>query len=107
MVTLIATQAVCIFPIVTVMMPLYVRLVLHLGADKLGMLMGASAVGSVVGAVFLISIPREKRSLIMMACVVTVAGAVFGLSRAPGFNVALLLLVVNSLGLSMNWGLAN
>src|SRR5947209_19141174 len=33
MVILIATQAVFIFPIITVMMPLYVRLVLHLGAD--------------------------------------------------------------------------
>ena len=32
MVTLIATQSFCIFPIITVMMPLYVRLVLHLGA---------------------------------------------------------------------------
>src|SRR5213592_4989639 len=31
MVMLIATQSVCIFPIITVMMPLYVRLVLHLG----------------------------------------------------------------------------
>src|SRR6266568_3249043 len=43
MVMLIATQSVCIFPIITVMMPLYVRLVLHLGPDRLGFLMGASA----------------------------------------------------------------
>ncbi len=107
MIAVIATNTVCIFPIITVMMPLYVRLVLGLGADKLGMLMGASAIGSVIGAIFLISIPRNKRSITMMACVLTVAGAIFGLSRAPGFNIALLLLVLNSLGLSMNWGLAN
>ena len=36
MVALIATGTVCIFPIFTIMMPLYVRLVLGLGADKLG-----------------------------------------------------------------------
>src|SRR6266487_5500259 len=61
MVMLIATQSVCIFPIITVMMPLYVRLVLHLGPGRLGFLMGASAVGSVVGSLFLIGLPREKR----------------------------------------------
>ncbi len=107
MIAVIATNTVCIFPIITVMMPLYVRLVLGLGADRLGMLMGASAIGSVIGAVFLISVPRDKRAAIMMGCVLTVAGAIFGLSLAPGFNIALLILIANSLGLSMNWGLAN
>jgi MFS family permease len=43
----------------------------------------------------------------MTGCVVIVACAIFGLSRAPHFNVALMLLVLNSLGLSMNFGLAN
>src|SRR5438270_12691992 len=69
MVMLIATQSVCIFPIITVMMPLYVKLALGLGADKLGTLMGASAVGSVVGSLFLIGLPREKRIPLMMVCV--------------------------------------
>lgn len=107
MIALIATTTVCIFPIITVMMPLYVRLVLGLGADKLGILMGASAIGSVVGAIFLISIPRDRRIVIMMGCVATVACAIFGLSRAPQFNIVLILLILNSLGLSMNFGLAN
>src|SRR5213082_309600 len=75
MLMLIATQSLCIFPIITVMMPLYVRLVLGLGADKLGTLMGASAVGSVVGAIFLITLPRDKRVPIMMVNVCVVACA--------------------------------
>src|SRR5213596_1310787 len=107
MIVLIATQSLCIFPIVTVMMPLYVRLVLGLGADRLGFLMGASAVGSVIGAIFLISIPRRKRVPFMMLNVVIVGCAVFGLSRAPSFYVATALLILNSLGLAMNFGLAN
>src|SRR6266568_4749366 len=107
MVMLIATQAVCIFPIITVMMPLYVRLVLKLGADKLGTLMGASAVGSVVGSLFLIGLPREKRVPLMMGCVTAVMGAVLGLSFAPSFYLAMGLLVLNSLGLAMNFGLAS
>ena len=83
MIMLIATQSLCIFPIITVMMPLYGRLVLHLGADRVGYLMGASAVGAVFGSLFLIGLPREKRVPIMMINAVIVSGAIFGLSRAP------------------------
>src|SRR6266700_448164 len=107
MIGLIAATTVFIFPIITVMMPLYVRLVLGLGADRLGYLMGASAVGSVIGAIFLISIPRTKRVPFMMMNVGIVACAIFGLSRAPGFYLAMTLLIFNSLGLAMNFGLAN
>ena len=107
MIGLIAATTVFIFPIITVMMPLYVRLVLGLGADRLGFLMGASAVGSVVGAIFLISIPRGKRVPMMMLNVCIVACAIFGLSRAPSFYIATALLIFNSLGLAMNFGLAN
>jgi MFS family permease len=107
MIGLIAATTVFIFPIITVMMPLYVRLVLGLGADRLGFLMGASAVGSVIGAIFLISIPRHKRVPFMMVNVGIVACAIFGLSRAPSFYIATALLIFNSLGLAMNFGLAN
>jgi MFS family permease len=107
MIVLIATQSLCIFPIITVMMPLYVRLVLHLGADKLGTLMGASAIGSVVGSIFLIGLPREKRVPLMMICATAVTLAVTGLSRAPSFYVAMALLIVNSLGLATNFGLCS
>jgi MFS family permease len=107
MIGLIAATTIFIFPIITVMMPLYVRLVLGLGADRLGFLMGASAVGSVIGAIFLISLPRQKRVPTMMVNVVVVGCAIFILSRAPSFYVATGLLVLNSLGLAMNFGLAN
>ena len=107
MIGLIAATTVFIFPIITVMMPLYVRLVLGLGADRLGFLMGSSAVGSVIGAIFLISIPRRKRVPIMMVNVGIVAVAIFSLSRAPSFYLATALLIFNSLGLAMNFGLAN
>ena len=44
---------------------------------------------------------------LMMVDVGIVACAIFGLSRAPSFYVATALLIFNSLGLSMNFGLAN
>jgi MFS family permease len=107
MIGLIAATTVFIFPIITVMMPLYVRQMLHLGADGLGYLMGASAVGSVIGAIFLISIPRNKRVPFMMVNVGIVGCAIFSLSRAPSFYLAMALLIFNSLALAMNFGLAN
>src|SRR5204862_2968091 len=107
MVMLIATQSVCIFPIITVMMPLYGRLVLHLGADQVGLLMGASAIGSVVGSLFLIGLPRDKRVPLMMINAAAVTGAIFGLSRAPSFYVATGLMIINSLGLATNFGLCS
>src|SRR5438270_13543081 len=107
MIMLIATQSLCIFPIITVMMPLYGRLVLHLGADQVGLLMGASAVGSVVGSLFLIGLPRDKRVPLMMINAAAVTGAIFGLSRAPSFYIATALMIINSLGLATNFGLCS
>ena len=107
MVTLIATQSFCIFPIITVMMPLYVRLVLHRGADGLGTLMGASAIGSLVGSLFLIGLPRDKRVPLMMINAVAISIVIAGLSFGPGFYVVMALLIVNSLGLATNFGLCS
>jgi MFS family permease len=107
MIILIATQSVCIFPIITVMMPLYVRMMLGLGPDRLGFLMGASAVGSVVGSIFLIGLAREKRIPLMILCALGVTGAILGLSLHPSFYGATALLVINSLGLATNFGLAS
>jgi MFS family permease len=107
MIMLIGIQSICIFPIITVMMPLYGRLVLHLGADRVGLLMGASAVGSVVGSLFLFGLSREKRIPVMMINAVAVTGAIFGLSRAPSFYFATALMIVNSLGLAMNFALCS
>ena len=107
MVMVIATQALCIFPIVTVMMPLYVRMVLGLGPDQLGTLMGSAAVGSLVGSLFLIGLPRARRVAVMMLCAAAVTAAVIGLSRAPSFYLAMGLLMINSLGMATNFGLAS
>ncbi len=107
MIMLIATQSVCIFPIITVMMPLYGKLVLHLGADRVGYLMGASAIGALVGSLFLFGLPREKRIPVMMMCATCVTGAIFGLSRAPSFYFATALMIMNSLGLAMNFALCS
>ena len=107
MLVLIATQSLCIFPIITIMMPLYGKLVLHLGPDRVSYLMGASAVGSIVGSLFLISLPRGQRVPVMIGCAIAVTCAILGLSRAPSFFVATALMIINSLGLAMNFALCS
>jgi MFS family permease len=107
MVGMIASMTIFIFPTVSVMMPLYVRDVLHFGPDRLGYLMAFSAVGSVFGAITLVSIPRPRRWGGMMASVLAVMCAVFALSRVDGFLSAALALVVTSFGLSLIFGLSN
>lgn len=107
MVMTIANQALFIFPIITVMMPLYVRLQLHMGAASLGYLMGASAVGSFVGSLFLLGLPRSRRVPVMMGCVGAIVIAISGLAFSPSFYLAMGLMVLNSLGLAMNFGLAS
>jgi MFS family permease len=107
MVTLIATQSLCIFPIITVMMPLYVRTVLGMGAGEFGKLMGASAIGSLVGSIFLIGLPRDKRVPLMMVNAVAISIVIVGLSFGPSFYVVMALLIINSLGLATNFGLCS
>jgi MFS family permease len=107
MLVLIATQSFCIFPIITIMMPLYGKLVLHLGPDQVSYLMGASAVGSIVGSLFLISLPPRQRVPVMMMNAMIVTGAIFGLSRAPTFYFATGIMILNSLGLAMNFALCS
>ena len=60
-----------------------------------------------IGAIFLITLPRNKRVPTMMVNVIVVTCAIFTLSRGPSFYVATAVLILNSLGLAMNFGLAN
>ena len=107
MVGMIATMTIFIFPTVSVMMPLYVRDVLHFGPDRLGYLMAASGIGSVCGAIALVSIAPPRRLGWMMAGALAVTFSVLGLSRVHTFLLAAGSLVVISFGLSLIFGLSN
>ncbi len=107
MVGMIASMTIFIFPTLSVMMPLYVRDVLHFGPTALGYLMAASAGGSVLGAIALVSIPRPHRLIGMMAAALAVAMASLALSRVHLFGLTATTLVVISFGLSLIFGLSN
>jgi MFS family permease len=107
MVGMIASMTIFIFPTVSVMMPLYSRDVLHFGPDQLGYLMAASGVGSVFGAITLVSIPRPRRLGGMMLSALAVMLSVLALSRVHAFSFAAAALIVISFGLALIFGLSN
>jgi len=106
MIALIALTTVFVFPVISVMLPLYVRNVLHLGPDRMGMLMGISAVGSLSGSIGLLSVARELRFKFMTAAAVFVAVALFFLSRSNSFLLTAVCMGTLAIGLSLNFGLA-
>jgi MFS family permease len=107
MIALLAATVVCVFPCFTVMMPLYAKNVLHLGPDKLGLLMGISGIGGLTGAIGLVGIPRTKRRVFLFVAVAAIVLALTNLGLAHRFGIAVGSLVVFGLGVSTLGGLTN
>src|SRR5436190_5535271 len=106
MIALIALTTIFVFPVISVMLPLYVRNVLHLGPDRRGMRLGVSAIGSLSGSIGLLSVDRELRFKFMTAAAVFVAVALFFLSRSNSFLLTACCMGTLAIGLSLNFGLA-
>ena len=96
-----------VFPVMGVMMPLYAKDVLGLGADKMGLLMGISAIGALMGSIILLMIPRHRRRTFMIIGSVSGALALTGMGMAHQFNVAAVAVVFLTVGISTIFGLAN
>ncbi|MEP7071171.1 MAG: MFS transporter [Verrucomicrobiota bacterium] len=107
LIVLIASVTLFVYPVVGVMLPLYVKNVLHLGPQQLGFLMGFSGTGSLLGALGLLSIPRKHRFAFMTGGVFTVAAALFCLGRFNSFLLTASAMGILAIGLSLNFGLAN
>lgn len=107
MIGLMAATTVFVFPILVVMLPLYARNELHLGPDKMGLLMGISGIGSFAGSISLLAVPRNQRVPLMFAAAMGIGGALLGLSQAQRFPLAAVSQLVLSLGVSWFIGMAN
>ncbi|MEP6823161.1 MAG: MFS transporter [Chthoniobacterales bacterium] len=106
MIGLIALTTIFIFPFLSVMLPLYVRNILHLGADRMGILMAVSGVGSLIGSLGLLSIARTWRFRFMTGAAVIVSCALFVMSRVADFYLTALCMAILATALSTNFGLA-
>ena len=107
MIALIACTTIFVFPIISVMLPLYIRNVLHLGPRELGWLMAVSGTGAFTGSLGLLTIPREKRLWAMTGNVLAVALGVFCMSRSYSFLLTACSMGILAVALSSNFGLAN
>lgn len=107
MVMLIALTTIFVFPVISVMLPLYVRNLLHLGADKMGLLMAVSGIGALAGSLGFLTVAREHRFRLMTANAIAVASALFCMSRSTGFLLTAAAMGFLAIGLSMNFALAN
>jgi len=107
MIALLAATVIFVFPCFSVMLPLYAKNVLGLGPDKLGLLMGISAIGSLTGSVGLLGIPRHHRRGVLFGAVTGIAVGLTCLANAQRFAVAAGSLVILTLGVSTLGGLTN
>jgi MFS family permease len=107
MVALIALTTIFVFPVISVMLPLYVKNVLHLGPLEFSRLMAVSGVGSLAGALGLLNIAPENRFRFMTGNAIAVAAGLFCMSQSHNFYLTALSMGFLAIGLSMNFGLAN
>src|SRR5216110_2020500 len=85
LIALIALNTIFVFPAISVMLPLYVRNILNLGAPCRGGLMAISGSGAFLGSIGLLSVARENRLKFMTGNVVAIAMGVFFMSVSQGF----------------------
>jgi MFS family permease len=107
LIALIALNTIFVFPAISVMLPLYVRNILHLGAQSMGWLMAVSGSGAFLGSIGLLSVAREHRLKFMGGNVLAIAVGVFLMSRSQSFLLTASAMGAIAIALSMNFGLAN
>jgi MFS family permease len=107
MILLLMSGTVCISPFFMIMMPLYSRTVLHVGAQQHGLLMGSSGVGAFAGSIWLLSISSHRRAAYLCAAVATIVVAMSALAMAQGLTNAIVAMIALTLGTATMFGLAN
>lgn len=106
MIALIALTTIFVFPFLSVMLPLYVKNILGLGPDRMGLLMAISGTGSLFGSLGLLSVRRDLRFRYMTGAVSVVAVALFSMSMARSFLLTAAAMGTLAVALSLNFGLA-
>src|SRR5881398_1007076 len=107
LIALIALNTIFVFPAISVMLPLYVRNILHLGAESMGGLMAVSGSGAFLGSIGLFSVARENRLKFMGGNVAAIALGVFLMSWSQSFLLTACAMGAIAIALSMNFGLVN
>ena len=107
MLGLMASNSLCIFPFMAVMMPLYSKYTLHLDVRYTGWLMSVSGVGALVASMGVLSVPRSRRVPCMVVGAVAIVLGLSGLAVAQTFAQAAGALAGLAVGTAFNYALAN
>ncbi len=107
MLGLMASNSLCIFPFMAVMMPLYAKNTIGLDVRYTGWLMSVSGIGSLVASMGVLSVPRPRRLAWMIAGMADIVLALLGMSAARTFWQAAAALAALAVGTSFNYALAN
>ena len=107
MLGLMASNSLCIFPFMAVMMPLYAKYTLHLDVGYTGTLMSVSGIGSLVASMGVLSVPRPRRLPFMIGGMVIIVLGLSGMAVAQTFWQAAAALASLAVGTSFNYALAN
>lgn len=95
------------FPFMTVLLPLYAKELLGLGARGMGLLAGLAAVGSLGATLGLLSIPKPRRPLAVALAAVGIAAALEGLALAGSAALAVPALIGLTVCVSTLIGISN
>jgi MFS family permease len=96
-----------VFPNLAVLMPYYALHVINVGPTGLGTLMAFSGAGSLVGALLLLNVPRERRIATIAVAAAAMLAAMSGLAWSPSLWISVAAVVLQSLGISLSIGLVS
>ena len=107
MIAMLVTNTLFVFPVMIVLLPLYGQHVLHVNPEQMGGLMLSSGIGSVLGSVGIMFLPRQARRVALTIAVIVICVALISLSKADSFPWAAPTLTCLALGVSTLVGLGN
>jgi len=96
-----------IFPNLAVLMPYYIKYVLHAGPQGLGIMMSISGIGALLGAVLMLSVPSESRTRRIAMAAVVILGTMSVLAWARHLWIAVLAAAIQSLAIAQSLGLVS
>ncbi|MFM7241267.1 MAG: MFS transporter [Opitutia bacterium] len=107
MIAMLVTNTLFVFPVMIVLLPLYGQHVLHVDPEQMGGLMFSSGIGSVLGSVGIMFLPRRARRVALTFAVIVICAALVSLGKADSFAWAAPTLTGLALGVSTLVGLGN
>ena len=89
------------------LLPGFVKDVLDVGPDKLGMLISISGVGSLVGSLLVASLPNKRRARVLLAGALLMGIALLGFAASTHYWLSVSLLTFVGLGQAARMSLSN